>query len=307
MEKKNIQFAFFGTGDFGAEVLNTLINNGYTPSVIITAPDRPVGRHQVLTPPPVKAFLERGTGNGEQGIILQPEKLDKAFSHQLSAISPDIFIVADYGKILPLNIINIPKHGTLNVHPSLLPKFRGASPIQSFILSDENIIPTQSRDAQNSNSDKIGKNFGTGVTIIQMDEEMDHGDIVISRQLSAVRQNLKYQELEKELAKLGGNLLVEILPKYLNGEIKPIPQNHSQATYTKKIKKEDGLIKFEDIENQGEKIYKKFLAYTPWPGIYFFKDNKRIIITDAELSTPPSGARFIIKKVKPEGKKEREF
>jgi methionyl-tRNA formyltransferase len=178
----------------------------------------------------------------------------------------------------------MPKHKTLNVHPSLLPKFRGPSPIQSFILS---------------------KDEETGITIILMDEEVDHGPILAQQTwTSDVRLDIgcpSYKELEKKLAKLGGKMLVEVIPDWIDGKIKPQKQNHKEATFTKKIIKENGLINPDDSP---ELIMKKILALTPWPSAYFFaeKDGRkmRIIITDAEIKEN----KLIIKKIKPEGKKE---
>ncbi len=190
-----------------------------------------------------------------------------------------LFIVADYGKIIPKEILDIPKHGSLNIHPSLLPKFRGPSPIQSFILSGEK---------------------ETGVTIILMDEKMDHGPIIAISNLKSQISNLYYKELEEKLAELGGELLIKTIPDWIEDKIKPQEQNHSQATYTKKIAKEDGLINAGDSL---EIIEKKVRAFTLWPGAYFFANNKRIIITEAEIENN----KLVIKKIKPEGKNEMRF
>ena len=269
--KSLYKFAFFGTGDFAVKILDILLQDNYIPEIIITTPDKPKGRKMELTPSPVKNWVQKNN-------------IKTITDYSLLVTHYDLFIVADYGKILPKEIINMPKHKTLNVHPSILPKFRGPSPIQSFILS---------------------KDEETGITIILMDEEVDHGPIIAQQTwTSDVRLDIgcpSYKELEKKLAKLGGKMLVETIPDWINGKIKPREQNHGEATFTKKIIKENGLINPDDSP---ELIMKKILALTPWPSAYFFaeKDGRkmRIIITDAEIKEN----KLIIKKIKPEGKKE---
>mgnify|MGYP001607361364 CR=1 FL=1 len=269
--KSLYKFAFFGTGDFAVKILDILLQDNYIPEIIITTPDKPKGRKMELTPSPVKNWVQKNN-------------IKTITDYSLLVTHYDLFIVADYGKILPKEIINMPKHKTLNVHPSILPKFRGPSPIQSFILS---------------------KDEETGITIILMDEEVDHGPIIAQQTwTSDVRLDIgcpSYKELEKKLAKLGGKMLVETIPDWINGKIKTREQNHGEATFTKKIIKENGLINPDDSP---ELIMKKILALTPWPSAYFFaeKDGRkmRIIITDAEIKEN----KLIIKKIKPEGKKE---
>lgn len=249
-------------------ILEILAKNNLLPALIITAPDKPVGRKMKLAPSPAKQWAQKNN---------IPFEYDYS---KLVSIKPDLFVVASYGKIIPSEILKIPKYGGLNVHPSLLPKFRGASPIQSFILSEEK---------------------ETGVTIMLMDEEMDHGPILASSKFQVLSSKLTYKELEEKLAELGGNLLVEIIPKWINNEIRLQEQDHSKATFTKKITKEDGLINLET--DSPEIIERKIRAFTPWPGAYTFIDNKRLIITKAELKN----GRLVIERVKPEGKKEMDF
>lgn len=281
MDSKKLNFVFFGVSELSVKVLDILIKNGYMPDLVITTPDKPKGRKMIMTPPPVKQHM---ANSGWQIGIEQLEKLS-AISHKLSAIRPDLFIVASYGKIIPKSILDIPKFGTLNVHPSLLPKFRGPSPVQSFILSGEK---------------------ETGTTIMLMDEQVDHGQIVSISKIKSQISNLNAKQLEEKLAELGGQMLVDIIPKWISGEIKPTEQDRNQATFTKKITKEDGLVDLE--KDKPEIIYKKFLAYYSWPGIYYFaeKNSKkiRVIITDMELSET---GKLKINKVKPEGKNEMEF
>ena len=292
MTNNNLNFAFFGTSEFAVKILGRLIESGYIPSLVVTTPDKPQGRKMIMTSPPVKVFAQKHNLK-----IVQPERLAvKPPLGGLTAKSFDLFIVASYGKIIPKSILDIPKFGTLNVHPSLLPKFRGPSPIQAFILSGEEKM---------------------GATIMLMDEQVDHGQILSQKEFGnkipaspAGRSNLKSKnlnakKLEEKLAELGGQMLVDVIPKWIKGEIKAKEQNHSQATFTKKISKEDGLVDLE--KNSPELIYRKFLAFQPWPGVYYFtqKNNQktRVIITDIEFKN----GRLLIKKVKPESKNEMEY
>jgi methionyl-tRNA formyltransferase len=284
MPKPN--FVFFGTPDLATVTLDVLAQSGYLPSLIVTQPDRPQGRGMLVTPPPVKVWAEENSVP-----YLQPEKLDENFLQKLKIKNYEIFIVVAYGKILPRELLRIPKHGTLNVHPSMLPRLRGPSPVRSAILTDER---------------------QTGTSIIVLDEEMDHGPIVaqesIRESISMADENWPplLPELEEALFKLGGKLLVDILPGYVKGEISPLPQDESKATYCKKIKKEDGLVDPE--KDSGIELYKKYCAYYGWPGIYFMKNGKRIKITEARMENDPldpaRGKQFIIERITPEGKRE---
>lgn len=273
----NLKFAFFGTSEFAVKTLDILIKNGYTPDLVVTTPDRPKGRKLIMTPPPVKVFAQKHNLK-----IIQPEKLH--LDIECSSGVFDLFIVASYGKIIPKSILDIPKLGTLNVHPSLLPKFRGPSPIQSFILSEEK---------------------ETGTTIMLMDEQVDHGSILSISNIKSKISNLNAKQLEEKLAELGGQMLVDIIPKWISGEVKPMEQNHDKATFTKKIFKEDGLVDLE--KDSPEMIYRKFLAFQPWPGIHYFTEKNnlkiRVIITNMELRD----GKLEIKRVKPEGKNEISF
>ncbi len=274
MKNPQIRIAFFGTPEFSVKILEALKENGFAPDFIITAPDKPVGRKMILTSPPTKQWAEKNNIP-----VLQPEKFDSSFRSQVLSFKPDLCIVASYGKIIPKDILDIPKHGFLNVHPSLLPKLRGASPIQSAILAGEE---------------------ETGITIMLMNEKMDEGPILSQQELKFPISSFQFTKLEEELAELGGKLLVETIPKWLAGEIKTREQDHSKATYTKKITKEDGLINW--IE-PAERIERKIRAFTPWPSAYTFSNGKRLIITQAELTNNA----LKIRRVKPEGKREMNF
>ena len=272
--KARLNSVFFGTPQFAVYVLEELEKAGVVPSLIVTAPDRPKGRGLVLTPPPVKDWaLARDIA------YLQPEKLAGDDLDVLLNTEWDLFIVAAYGKILPEPLVHAPTHGTLNVHPSLLPKFRGASPIESQILADERTV---------------------GVTIMKLDKEMDHGPIVSQASITLDEWPIRARDLEELLAREGGALLAETLEPYMDGSLKPTEQDHTQATFTKKIKKEDGLI---DLSADGYQNYLKFCAYDEWPGTFFFKDGTRIKIVDADLKN----GLFVPLRVIPEGKKEQEW
>jgi len=278
---KKINFVFWGTPDVASETLEILKQAGFLPSLIVTAPDKPQGRKMLITPPPVKVWAEKNNIP-----YLQPEKLTpSAFSASplvrgmLDGGIELLSIVVAYGKIMPEEILNIPKLGSINIHYSLLPKYRGASPVESAILNGE---------------------VETGVTIQKMEYKMDSGPILAMERVS-IFPDEKASDLRKRLIKIGGELLVKILPDLIEGKTKEVSQDESQATFCKKIKKEDGLV------NLGAELpsvlYNKFRAYATWPRTFFFQDNKRIIITDATLENN----QFVIKKVLPEGKKEIDY
>lgn len=274
IDKENLNFVFFGTPDVASETLEILKNNGYLPSLIVTAMDKPQGRKMVLTPPPAKTWAIEN--NIE---YLQPEKINEDFVSILKSKDYDLFIVVAYGKILPQELIDIPKVMTLNIHYSLLPKYRGASPVESAILNGEK---------------------ETGVSIQKMELKMDTGPILAEQKVNILRDETT-EELRSRLIKVGGELLTKIL-LYISAEeaLPQIAQDENKATFCKKIKKGDGLIDLEQISEKPEETYNKFRAYNKWPRIYFFQDNKRIIITEAKLEDK----KFTIKKVIPEGKKE---
>ena len=244
---------FFGTPEFAVTILEKLIASPFAPSVVITAPEKPVGRKQKLTPSPVKILAEKYNIS-----VLSPQTLDEEFVDKLKTKTYELFIVAAYGKIISKSILDIPKHGNINVHPSLLPKLRGASPIQNAILEglDE-----------------------TGVTIMLMDEKMDHGPIITNTRYKIQDTKITAENLSQELASMGANLLIETLPRYLAGDITPKEQNHKEATYTKLIKKDDGHINWEEGALQIERLIR---AYTPWPGAYAYWNDKQIKFLEAE-------------------------
>jgi methionyl-tRNA formyltransferase len=272
------RFVFFGTPEFSAIILDELERAGYLPALIVTAPDKPRGRGLVMTPSEVKSW-----GIAHNIPVITPLTLkDDAIAKTLQDAQCDLFIVAAYGKIIPRGTLGIPAHSVLNVHPSLLPKFRGASPIESAILSDET---------------------HTGVTIMLLDEEMDHGPIVAQRERILKNWPPKGSELTRDLAHFGGALLAEIIPEWMDG-LKAGAQDHAHATYTKKITKADGLL---DLSGDPLQNYRKIQAYDEWPGAFFFTEyNGKIIrvrITEAHYEE----GNLTIDRVVPEGKKEMRY
>ncbi len=260
-----MNFVFFGSPNFASIILEKLVKAGFIPAAVVCNPDKPVGRKKIITPPAVKSLiLKHSSWNMD---ILQPENLDSDFQFQVSGFKPDVFIVAAYAKILPKEIIAIPKMGAIGVHPSLLPKHRGSAPIQNQILQ----------------GDKTG-----GTTLFLIDEKMDNGPILSQKEIAIENQN--YEELEKELADLSAELLIETLPKFLEKKITPQKQNSSFATYTKKFTSQDGFIEFADLEKAqkgGEiaiKIGRKIRALNPEPGVWTIYQNKRVKILKAEIS-----------------------
>ena len=242
--KKKIKFVFFGSSQFSSYVLEELEVVGLSPILNITSAQN----------------------------LLPIDELKK--------IDADVFVVASFGKILPKEIIDLPKYKTLNVHPSLLPQLRGPAPVQATILG-------------------LGE---PGITIIRMDEKMDHGPILLQAKVSITPWPDHYRVVEEKLGKASGKILGVLLPKLVEGKINETLQNHDQATYTKLIKKEDGLL---NLNDRAEVNYKKVLAYSTWPSAYiFYKNNRgkeiRVVIKNATLTD----GKFIPTRVIPAGKKE---
>ncbi len=234
------KIVFLGTPNFGRIILENLLEANFPVIGVITQPDRPTGRNHRMTPSPVKLLAkERGIRTFTPASKTELSQLEA----KLRALKPSLFVVAAYGMIIPPEILAIPTRGALNVHPSLLPKYRGASPIQAAILNGER---------------------ETGVTIMQLDEELDHGPVLAHQKISLAPRETT-PTLTEKLAQLGGKLLTETIPLYQAGKITPQPQNHELATFTKLIEKEDGKINW---EWPNEKIERMIRAYTPWPGVW---------------------------------------
>lgn len=272
--KKNPSFVFFGTPDVASGTLEILKTSGFIPELIVTSIDKPQGRKMIISPSEVKVWAV------ENNIpMLQPEKLDENFTKSLMTKDYDLFIVVAYGKIIPERILKIPKLGSVNIHYSLLPKYRGASPVEAAILNGE---------------------IETGITIQQMAFKMDAGDILLQEKVE-IGETETAPELRKRLIKIGGDLLSSNLENIIDGKLTPVAQDESGITFCKKIKKEDGEVHLE-TDNDVE-LYNKFRAYYNWPRIFYMYEGSRIIITDAELIN----GKFQIKKVLPEGRKEIKY
>jgi len=270
-------FVFFGTDSFATHVLETLKEKGALPDLVVTTPDSPKGRKLILSPPEVKVWA-----NKNNVPHIQPPKLkDPEVLKKLSQTG-ELFVVASYGKIIPKEVLDITPREIVNIHPSLLPELRGPSPIHTALLEKE----------------------GTGVSIMLIDEDVDHGPILTQKNISFSDWPLPRPEAEKTLAKEGAELLFSSVPQWIQGDLNPQEQNHTQATHTKKIEKKDGHISLED---SAEKNYKKYCAFYGWPGVFFFIQKKdrdiRVQITEAHKDKD----EFVITKVIPEGKKEMSY
>jgi methionyl-tRNA formyltransferase len=274
-----MRFVFFGTPSFSTKALDALESHGYTPALVITAPDKPRGRGLEFTPPPVKSWaLERDID------VLQPTTLkDSEIQAELANTDWDVFVVAAYAKLLPQAVLDMPRRQSLNVHPSLLPSFRGPSPVISAILADER---------------------QTGVTIMAMTAQMDAGPIVAQARVEIDESDWPppASELTDLLFTEGGNLLAETLPLWIDGKIDAVQQNDSEATYTKKFATPDARIDLSPDANGWEQFL-KIRAFDSGPRAHFYAERNgqkiRVIIAEAHWAEH----RLIIDTVIPEGKK----
>ncbi|MEO2066416.1 MAG: methionyl-tRNA formyltransferase [Desulfurobacteriaceae bacterium] len=289
----NLKVVFMGTPDFAVPSLKALKEAGYEVPLVVTQPDKPAGRGKRLKPPPVKVEAEK------LGLkVYQPEKIkdNRELMELLKEISPDLIVVAAYGKILPKWLLEVPKYGVINVHASLLPKYRGASPIQAALLNGEK---------------------ETGVTIMKVIPELDAGDVISQRKVEITEED-NAQTLHDKLSRLGAELLVETIPKFISGEVKPVPQDNSKATYCPKITKEMGRI---DWGKSAEEIFNMVRAFTPWPGAFSHYKGKmvklskvlpvegegkpgEVIEAKRRLVVATGKGALEILRIKPEGRKE---
>jgi len=291
-----MKIVFFGSPSTALPALNSLLTSGHEIKLVVTQPDKPAGRGKKLTLPPVKVFAKN------HGLpCVQPEKIrkDEKALELIKEASPDVNIVVAYGQIIPGSIIYLPPYKSLNIHFSLLPKYRGAAPVQWAILNGERM---------------------TGVTIFQLNEKMDEGPILAQEETPILpRENA--HELETRLSYLGARLLVGILNNIQDIELKP--QDHSRATSAPKLTKELGRINWEE---PAEIIDRKVRAFFPWPGAYTFLNDQRIEILTGQaipgiIPSAKSGeivqidragiyvgcgqkSLYLVEKIKPEGKKE---
>ena len=244
-----------GTPDFAVPVLSRLIDAGHDIASVYSQPDRPSGRGRKLVPTPTKRFAE------ERGIeVRQPDSLrSDAECAGLASLSPEVIVVAAYGLFLPAEVLEIPPLGCLNLHPSLLPRYRGPSPVVSAIL--------------NGDAD-------TGVTIMKLDEGMDSGALMAQERVPIAERETG-PELTRRLFELGADLLVDTLPGWASGSVQASPQDESQATFTTLVKKEDGEI---DWTDDAEWLARMVRAYEPWPGTFTRWDGKLLKILDAKCA-----------------------
>lgn len=234
------RIVFMGTPEFAAPTLARLAER-YQVVAVVTQPDRPAGRKRRLTAPPVKeAALARGLPVWQPPTLRAPE----AVAH-LRALAPDLIVVVAFGQILRAEVLAIPPHGCLNVHGSLLPKYRGAAPVAAAILAGES---------------------ETGVTLMQMDAGLDTGPI-LAQATCPIAPDDTAATLRDKLCHLGADLLLETLPRWLAGEIAPQPQDDSQATYCRPIAKADGEL---DWQSPAEVLARQVRAYNPWPAAFTF-------------------------------------
>ncbi|MFN2174995.1 MAG: methionyl-tRNA formyltransferase [Anaerolineales bacterium] len=250
---KSIKIVFMGSPEFAVPTLEAL-HQHYEIAGIVTQPDRPAGRGRKLQPPPVKTkALELNLP------LIQPERLrNRESTVQIFEWNPDLIIVAAYGQILKPEVLDLPEYGCINVHASLLPRWRGAAPIQAAILNGDN---------------------RTGVTIMLMDEGMDTGPVLNQRSVNIYNDDTG-GSLYRRLSKLGAELLIDTLPDYINGVINPQIQDDSLATLAPLLKKKDGEL---DFTKSAAELERQVRAYNPWPGTFMKWDNNFLKIHEVTL------------------------
>ena len=262
-----MKIVFMGTPDYAVKTLEALINAGHTVAAVFAQPDKPVGRKQILTPPPVKVCAQM------YGIpVFQPRTLrDGEAEKIIRNIAPDVIAVVAYGKILPTEILTLPRYGCVNGHASLLPKYRGAAPIQWCIVNGEK---------------------ETGVTAMQMDEGMDTGDI-LETAVTEIGAEETAGELFERLSVIGAKLLVKTLADIENGNVTPIKQDESKATSAPIIKKEMAKISFHDMT--ADEVHNAVRGFYPWPVAFFISGGKRIKIIKSRVVNMHGTAGAVLK------------
>ncbi len=272
MQKNNISWIFFGTGDDSVIVLDRMKELGFLPNVVVTGEDKPQGRNLEILPPPAKVWTEK---NNIQSLQL---KSLKNAEEEIKSKNADVFVVASYGKIIPDTLLNLPRYGILNIHPSLLPKLRGPSPIVSAILEEDE----------------------TGVSIIKLGSKIDAGPIISQEKVKTFEWPPYEKDLAEVLWKTGADLLAQVFEKLSSGKISEMVQDENQVTWSKKIKKEDALLNLNDNPNLN---LRKIRAFHNWPRAYFFEKGKRIVVKKARAEN----GELILERVVPEGKKEMDY
>jgi len=257
MEKfrpEKYKIIFMGTPEFATDALRSLINENYNIAAVFTQPDKPAGRRQILTSSPIKKLALKYNLP-----LYQPASLkDEEIATKISKLKPDLIIITAFGQIIPKTILNIPKFGCINIHASLLPRWRGASPIAQAILA----------------GDKY-----TGDTIMLLDRKLDHGPILSQKKIK-IENDDNLESLSKKLSESGAELLIKTLPDFLENKIALQMQDDSKATYAPLVKKNDGRI---DWHNNAEEIERQIRAFTPWPSCWTTLNNKRLKIIKAAV------------------------
>ena len=262
-----MRIVFIGTGEIGVPTLRALLKSEHEVVAVVTQPDKPVGREQRIEPPPIKKALIDGARPrafaeataGKPGSILQPAKIkDPQAIEKIRGIAPDVIVVAAYGQILPRDMLEIPRLACLNLHASLLPRWRGAAPIQAAIAAGDR---------------------ETGITVMYMDEGLDTGDILLQRNVE-ILPNETGGALHDRLAAIAPDALLEALRLLAAGNAPRIPQDDTCATYAPKLKREHGKI---DWSESAEAIERKIRAYNPWPGAFMKVANQNLKIFSASI------------------------
>lgn len=267
-----MKIAFFWTGEFSKNILASILDKVEV-ALVVSQPDKKVWRKQEIEETPVKILAK------EKGLrILQPEKLrwNEEFFEELRRLELDFIVVVAYGKIIPKEVLEAPKFGCINVHGSILPAYRWASPVQEALKNGDT---------------------KTGLTIMEMSEWMDEWDILTVKEVE-INKDDKAPDIFRKFEEIGSELLLNTLSQILVWTIKWVPQDNSKATYCSKIEKEDGEVDL--MSDKAQEIYNKFRAYYIWPWIYTFFKWKRLVITECHLQD----WKLILEKVKPEWKKE---
>lgn len=249
-----LRMVFMGTSEFSKKILQRLIESGYNIVSAYTQPDKKAGRNQEIKISPIKKLAEENDIR-----VFTPDKFDHAAVNELENQKPDIIIVAAYGKILPKEILEIPGFGCINIHPSLLPKYRGPSPIQNAILNGET---------------------ETGTTIMLMNEKIDAGDILVQEKTTIGKDETAF-DLSERLAEISSDLLLKTVPLWIERKLTPQKQDDSKATFCQLIERSDGKIIWTD---EAESIYNRFRAFFPWPGLFTFWENTKGITRRLKLS-----------------------
>jgi methionyl-tRNA formyltransferase len=267
-----VRVVFLGSGAFAIPSFEALIEAGHDVAALVTQPDREKGRGRALAPPPLKPVAE-----ARRVPVLQPRRIrDPEALEALRRLAPEVQVIVAYGQILPRAVIELPRRGTINVHASLLPRYRGAAPIQWAIAAGE---------------------AETGVTTMQIDEGLDTGPVLLSR-ATPIAPDETAADLEPRLARLGATLLIETLRAIEDGAVQPVPQDHSRASFAPVLRKEDGRI---DWGRRAEEIARRVRGFQPWPGCTTFLGGRALKVLRARPAAAGSGEPRMVVSIEPAG------